>query len=124
MRERIRILLVDDMLTVTAIERVILGEGYDYSEARNGDEAVTRALADQPALILMDLNMPITDGLWGLSNLKAEPRTHHIPVVIVSSSDGAVIETCRLLGCADFVRKPIDPTRLRETVKKLVGDKP
>jgi CheY-like chemotaxis protein len=120
---RKRILLVDDTVTVTAMERIILGDGYDYSEARNGDEALARALADQPDLILMDLNMPVKDGIGGLRSLKAEPRTQAIPVVIVTTrSESDAIETCRQLGCADFVNKPIDRARLREIVRKLVGD--
>ena len=119
---RKRILLVDDTVTVTAMERIILGDGYDYSEARNGDEALVRALADRPDLILMDLNMPIKDGIAGLRGLKAEPRTAQIPVVIVTTrSETAAVETCRQLGCADFVTKPIDRARLRELVRKLVG---
>jgi CheY-like chemotaxis protein len=121
---RKRILLVDDTVTVTAMERIILGDGYDYCEARNGDEALARALADEPDLILMDLNMPVKDGIGGLRSLKAEPRTRAIPVVIVTTRNESVaVETCRQLGCAEFVNKPIDRARLREIVRKLVGDR-
>jgi CheY-like chemotaxis protein len=119
---RKRILLVDDTVTVTAIERIMLGDGYEYTEARNGDEAFSRALDEQPDLILMDLNMPVVDGIAGLRTLKAEPRTQNIPVVIVTTRDEAdAVEDCRRLGCADFLTKPIDRARLRATVERLVG---
>jgi len=118
---RKRILLVDDTVTVTAMERIILGDLYDYAEARNGQEACARALAEQPDLILMDLNMPVMDGMAGLRALKAEPRTAHIPVVIVSTrGEGDAVERCRALGCAAFVTKPIDRAHLRATIKKLL----
>src|SRR4051812_19971092 len=120
---RKKILLVDDTVTVTAMERIILGEAYEYVEARNGQEAVVRALEHQPDLILMDLNMPVMDGIAGLRALKAEPRTAAIPVVIVSTrSEADAVSTCRQLGCADFVTKPIDRALLRATVQKLVGE--
>jgi twitching motility two-component system response regulator PilH len=120
---RKKILLVDDTVTVTAMERIILGDAYDYWEARNGQEAVARALADGPDLILMDLNMPVMDGMAGLRALKAEPRTANIPVVIVSTRGEAdSVGTCRALGCADFVTKPIDRALLRDIVKKLLGE--
>src|SRR5512147_1964625 len=82
---RKRILLVDDTVTVTTMERIILGDDYEYCEARNGREAFHQALEQQPDLILMDLNMPVVDGITGLRTLKSEPRTEHIPVVIVST---------------------------------------
>jgi putative two-component system response regulator len=121
---RKKILLVDDTVTVTAMERIILGDAYEYSEARNGQEALARALEQSPDLILMDLNMPVMDGVAGLRALKAESRTAAIPVVIVSTrSEADAVETCRKLGCAGFVTKPIDRALLRATVQELVGDK-
>jgi CheY-like chemotaxis protein len=122
---RKKILLVDDTVTVTAMERIILGDGYEYCEARNGQEAVARALADRPDLILMDLNMPVMDGVAGLRALKADERTAHIPVVIVSTrSETDAVATCRGLGCADFVTKPIDRALLRATVKRMLEPPP
>jgi CheY-like chemotaxis protein len=119
---RKRILLVDDTVTVTAIERIFLGDSYEYSEARNGAEAFTRALEEAPDLILMDINMPVADGISGLRTLKSEPRTQHIPVVIVTTrSEREVVEACRALGCSDFLEKPISRTELRATVDKLLG---
>jgi len=120
---RKRILLVDDTHTVTALEKLILGNGYDYLEARDGSQAFELARELGPDVILMDVNMPGTDGIQALGILKAEPRTANIPVVMVSTrSEAARIEACRLLGCVEFVTKPIDHDLLRSTVKRIVGD--
>ncbi len=118
---RKKILLVDDTVTVTTLEKIILGGDYDYVEARNGVEAFERALADQPDLILMDLNMPVKNGIDGLRDLKAEARTKHIPVVIVTTRGEATAQQlCRSLGCAEFITEPLDRVQLLVTVKKLL----
>lgn len=120
---RKKILLVDDTVTVTTLEKIILGGDYDYVEARNGEEAFARALDERPDLILMDLNMPVVDGIEGLRSLKRETRTAAIPVVIVSTrSEADALESCRRLGCAAFLTKPIDREQLRATVRRFVGD--
>ena len=119
---RKKILLVDDTATVITLEKVVLGAGYDYLEARNGDEALSRALESRPDLILMDLNMPVKNGIDGLRSLKAEERTAAIPVVMVSTrSEAPVVALCRSLGCADFVAKPIDRELLKATVRRCLG---
>lgn len=119
---RKKILLVDDTVTVTTLEKIILGGDYDYVEARNGDEAFQRAVAERPDLILMDLNMPVKNGIEGLKSLKAESATAHIPVVIVSTRSESDAQTlCKQLGCADFLTKPIDRLLLQTTVKRFLG---
>jgi len=119
---RKKILLVDDTVTVTTLEKIILGADYDYVEARNGDEAFARALAERPDLILMDLNMPVKNGLEGLKRLKAEAQTAAIPVVMISTrSEKDAVALCHSLGCAGFLTKPIDRLLLTETVRRLLS---
>ena len=120
---RKKILLVDDTVTVTTLEKIILGTDYDYVEARNGVEAFERAVAERPDLILMDLNMPVKNGIDGLRDLKAETATRHIPVVIVTTrGEPAAVELCRSLGCAEFITKPLDRIQLQVTVKRLLDE--
>jgi CheY-like chemotaxis protein len=120
-RMRKKILLVDDTVTVTTLEKIILGTDYDYVEARNGVEAFERALSERPDIILMDLNMPVKNGIDGLRDLKNEPTTKHIPVVIVTTrGEPAALDVCKQLGCADFIMKPLDRIQLQTTVKKLL----
>lgn len=121
MSPRKKILLVDDTTTITSLEKLILGDAYDYVVARNGHEALDRAFADPPDLILMDLNMPVKGGADALRDLKAENKTAHIPVVIVTTrGEPASVELCRSLGCADFVSKPIESEILLSTVKRIL----
>ena len=119
---RKKILLVDDTVTVTSLEKAILGGEYDYLEARNGVAALERAMSEQPDLILMDINMPVKNGIESLRLLKREARTTHIPVVMVSTrSERDAVDLCRSLGCSDFLTKPLDPELLATTVKRLIG---
>jgi CheY-like chemotaxis protein len=119
---RKKILLVDDTVTITALEKLLLGTDYDYLEARNGEEACAQARAEGPDLILMDLNMPVKNGIEGLRSLKADPATTHIPVVIVTTrSEVDAVSLCRSLGCADFLTKPIDGDQINATVKRLLA---
>jgi CheY-like chemotaxis protein len=119
---RKKILLVDDTVTVTTLEKILLGQDYDYLEARNGEEAFKRARDEQPDLILMDLNMPGTNGIDGLRSLKAHAPTANIPVVIITTRSESSVETqCRTLGCAGFITKPFESDQLQQTVKKFLG---
>lgn len=119
---RKKILLVDDTATVRMLERAILGAEYEYVEAQNGLEAVSQAIERKPDLILMDLNMPVRDGIEGLRELKNEQATRTIPVIIVTSeSEPDKRERCLALGCAEFLAKPLDKTRLKETVRRHLG---
>jgi CheY-like chemotaxis protein len=118
---RKKILLVDDTVTITALEKLLLGSDYDYVEARNGEEAHACARTEAPHLILMDLNMPVKNGIEGLRSLKADPTTAHIPVVIVTTrSEADAVSLCRALGCADFLTKPIDGEQINATVRRLL----
>jgi CheY-like chemotaxis protein len=119
---RKKILLVDDMVTITRLEKLLLGDAFEYLEARDGEQAFACAQANQPDLILMDLNMPVKNGIEGLRSLKADPATAPIPVVIVTTrSEADVFSLCRSLGCAGFVTKPIDREEINVTVKRLLG---
>lgn len=116
--ERKRILLVDDVKTIRKLAQAMLGTEFDYAEAENGQQANQMALSWQPDLIVMDLHMPVMDGIDGLDHLKREPETRKIPVIILTSE---VEEQKRLrcleLGCAEFLRKPLD----RAVLKTAVG---
>lgn len=81
-----KILIVDDSAAELMQLRTWLHEaGYDTSTASNGKEAVTKANAELPSMILMDVVMPEADGYEACRQLRANPATKAIPVVIVSS---------------------------------------
>ena len=115
-----KILLVDDSGTMRQIQKMILqGMGLkDIIEAADGTQAVRMAIEQQPALILMDWNMPGMKGIDALRKLKAADVTKAIPVIMVTSESekSHVLEAVRA-GAANYMVKPITP----EVVKEKLG---
>jgi CheY-like chemotaxis protein len=119
---RKRLLLVDDAVTIRKLARAVLGSDYDYLEAENGAQGIALCRAEQPDLIVMDLNMPIKDGLTALAELKASADTRRIPVIILTSeSEAGLRPRCEALGCVAFLRKPLQRAELRNTVRSVLG---
>jgi CheY-like chemotaxis protein len=119
---RKRLLLVDDAATIRKLARAVLGSEYDYYEAENGDQGIALCRAEQPDLIVMDLNMPVKDGLAALAELKASADTRRVPVIILTSeSEAGLRPRCEALGCVAFLRKPLDRVQLRNAVRSVLG---
>ena len=119
---RKRILLVDDTLTVLTLEQLLLGAEFEFVTAKNGAEACKLAVERKPDLILMDINMPVMDGVEGLRRLKSDAATQAIPVVMVTTrGDSANQDRCRQLGCVAFLTKPLERDRLQETVRGILS---
>lgn len=115
------LLLVDDTKTIRAMERALLGPAYDYLEAEDGSQALAMIATKRPDLILMDVMMPVLDGLSTLHKLKESPDTSGIPVIMVTSEhEASMRERAKLLGCAGFVIKPIRWEVLLDQVKKAL----
>lgn len=93
-------------------------EALDYLLARNA--YAHRSGDDLPGVALIDLNLPKINGLEVLRELRENPRTRMLPVVILSaSSEQRDVRAASLLGANSYVRKPLDYGRLRETVELL-----
>ena len=99
--------------------------GFRTAEARDGAEAITQAIALEPALILMDLSMPVLDGWEATRRLRLDPRTAAIPVVALS---GQALDdetaSAREAGCEALVSKPYLPTDVLQHVRALLLAKP
>ncbi len=122
--ERKTILVVDDSKVALMTESMILRrEGkFDLIEAKNGQEAVDAALANQPDLILMDVNMPVMDGFEATRELRAKPETQAIPIILVTTRGEAEnIEAGYESGCSDYVTKPINSTELLVKIENILG---
>jgi len=120
-----KVLLVDDSEVVLMTEKLIfrnLGD-FELLTARDGEEAVEVARAELPDLILMDVVMPKMGGFDACRALRADPRTRHIPIIMVStrSEEHNVAEGYEA-GCNDYVTKPIDKNELSEKMKDLLGE--
>jgi CheY-like chemotaxis protein len=111
------VLVVEDdvdsrQMIVTALE----SEGYHTVSAEHGDEALVVARQHQPNVILLDVMMPVMDGLSFRRAQLADPRIADIPVVLVSAHDGLadIAEALRVRG---WLAKPLDLGQLLETIK-------
>ncbi len=115
-----RVMVVDDEADIVELIRYNLtNEGYEVLTARNGQEALEKA-ASSPDLIILDLMMPVMDGLETCKRLKADPRTARIPVLFLTARSGEVDEVIGLeMGADDYIRKPISPRKLAARVKAL-----
>jgi adenylate cyclase len=122
-----KILAVDDeadfeLLIRQRFRRQIRAQEFDFRFARHGDEALA-ALAAEPDidLMLLDINMPVMDGLTLLGELQA--RQSEVRAIIVSAyGDMANIRTAMNRGAFDFVTKPVDLQDLEITIRKTLGE--
>src|SRR5262245_46731755 len=104
-----RVLLVDDSADLRELWRLWLTFwGFSLEEARNGAEAVEKAQAHPPDLILMDLAMPVLDGLTASHRLAADPTTASVPVLGLS----AQLPTHDGTDTIEFLPKPVEPDEL------------
>lgn len=95
-------------------------EALDYLFARSAWAG--RDASEQPRVVLLDLNLPKINGLEVLRELRENPQTRLLPVVIVSAStEQRDVRAAALLGANSYVRKPLDYTRLRDTIALLGG---
>jgi CheY-like chemotaxis protein len=115
-----RILIVDDDDGIRAFVRQILQrDGASVSEAANGALGVARARDERPDLIVIDWMMPELDGLSAVAQLKGDPRTADIPVVMLSSRTGPGDEgIARSAGVDDVLAKPFKPDDLLRSVER------
>src|SRR5215472_7611993 len=117
----VRILIADDYEDNRELLRLMLSSAdYEVWEASDGQECLTRARADLPDLIMMDLTMPALDGWHVLEELRADARTSKIPCIAVT----AHAETDRLRALASgfdaYVSKPFRGDELLEAVRQLL----
>ncbi len=118
----------DEMLTLCALRKANLANHVQV--VRDGQQALDylfregefadRPGTDQPAVILLDLNLPRVSGLDVLERLRADPRTRLVPIVILTSSDEERDRVgCYESGANSFVRKPLEFAEFVETVACL-----
>ncbi|MGQ0645100.1 MAG: response regulator transcription factor [Elusimicrobiota bacterium] len=117
-----KILVVDDEKFLVELLAVNLApEGFAVVAAPDGESGVEKSLSESPDLILMDLRMPRMDGYEACRRIKSDPKTRHIPVLLISAhSQRDDIKKGIEAGAADYIRKPFDVARVIETVKKFL----
>ena len=95
--------------------------GFSVVEAQNGQEAVEKARVTDPDLIMMDIAMPVLDGIRATELLKADPVTAQVPVLAVSANVFPPTPSDALAaGCDVFVPKPLDPDNLIDHLRSAL----
>jgi CheY-like chemotaxis protein len=118
-----RVLLVDDSSTALMMERMILDRGkYQVLTARNGAEAVAKAQELLPDLIVMDVMMPEMTGIEACREIRANPETSEIPIILVTTrGEPEHVEAGFASGCNEYVTKPVDSVELLSKVESLLS---
>jgi len=107
-----RALITNEIVTLSDGQKAV-----DYLFKESTYAEATHAL---PRLMLLDLNLPRLDGYQVLTRLKADARTRHIPVIILTTTDEPhEIERCYALGCNVYITKPVEYEQFAEAMRKL-----
>lgn len=116
------VLVAEDSIdTRIMLKRAFELKGYRVFEAENGQEALEITRRQRPSLIVMDLNMPVVDGLEAIEKVrKLEGIGEHVPIVAITGFDVyGMEETAFETGCSIYLNKPIDLDELDRVLKGL-----
>lgn len=119
-RQKFRLLVADDNPSnLTLLARYLQQEEYELLTASSGIETLEKTRAELPDLILLDVNMPEMDGFQVLEELRSDPATAHIPVIIVTAArlDPVDMQYALNLGADDYVMKPFDRRELLARIR-------
>ena len=116
------ILIVDDQQELAEMLSQLLADaGYATRIAADGRQALDAVLADSPALVVTDVNMPGIDGFELAAMLKADPATATIPIIMLSAQAGRGSKLVGLeSGAEDYLSKPVDPAELLAKIRNLL----
>jgi two-component system cell cycle response regulator len=117
-----RVLVVDDILSnVKLLEAKLSAEYFDVVTAFNGLECLAKVAESAPDIVLLDVMMPGMDGFEVCRRIKSDPKTAHVPVVMVTALDQPADRVAGLeAGADDFLTKPVDDAALFARVRSLV----
>lgn len=118
-----RILSVeDDNMMQQMLQAALVAAGYEFRLSPDGRNALPMAIAEKPDLILLDVNLPDATGIEVCRALKAEPRTRHIPVLMLTGEAREVVTRVEGLdvGAEDYMFKPISPRVLIARIASIL----
>ena len=105
------------------MRRLLEMSGYRVVEAVNGKQAVEKAESERPDIILMDLSLPLLDGLAATRRIRERDGLGKVPIVAVSAHDSADFHAEALAaGCNEYVTKPIDFDQLVQLLDRLTAN--
>lgn len=111
-------MIEDDIFLRKIYRDQLTSQGFDFSEATNGVEGLHKVMSDNPDLIILDLMLPRKNGFDVLAEIKKNPVTKNIPVIIFSNlGHESDIKECLAMGAVDYLIK--SEIRLSEVIKKI-----
>jgi two-component system phosphate regulon response regulator PhoB len=117
------ILIVEDHPTMREAMRLVLEhEGFEIREASDGAAALSMVREEPPDLVFLDLNIPGMGGADVLRELKRDPATKDVRVIIVTATGEEARGNVLNLGADEYFTKPFSPTALLRTVESVLGD--
>lgn len=121
-----KILLVEDNeMNRDMLSRRLRRKGYEVISAPDGSRGIAMAQEDNPDLILMDISLPVMDGLQATRHLKASPDTQAIPIIALTAHAMAGDrEKCLEAGCNDYATKPVEFPQLLAKIRHFLGEPP
>jgi two-component system chemotaxis response regulator CheY len=118
--QRLPILLVDDDESIlSTVEFLLTDEGYPVMVAANGSEALARAAARTPCLILLDMKMPVMDG-WAFAAAYRDSPGPHAPIIVMTAAHDSHQRAAEI-AADDVIAKPFDVNHLLDLVRKYVA---
>lgn len=117
------ILVVEDYDDMSLAMRLALErQGYHILEAADGEQAIEVAARERPEVILMDLSLPVMDGLKATERIRADPASRDMVIVAVTAHQEQNYRARALAaGCNAFITKPIDFDWLKDLLDKLLA---
>ena len=110
----------DNDANMLVVQRIVESQAFHLIQAGTAEEGMQKAATEHPNLILMDMNLPGMDGLEATRIIKENPTIAHIPIVAVTASSVYTKEKCVLVGCADFIPKPVTMSKLLLVLNRYV----
>jgi len=119
---KMRVLLAEDHpATIEVVQKELEVLGYEVTVAEDGVEAVEKATAEPPDLIVMDMLMPKMDGFQAASQLRQNPKTKDIPILAATAlARPGDREKCLQSGCDDYITKPFTHRQLGAALNRLL----
>ena len=119
---KLTVLVIDDDPVILELLRVNFEiEGFDVICATDGEEGFKRAQADRPDAVISDIMMPRRDGLQLLNDLKHDPQTEDLPVILLSAkAQKAEVQQGLDMGADDYITKPFDPLELIDRLNAVM----
>jgi CheY-like chemotaxis protein len=119
-----KILLVDDSASSRLMHRILISQktGYDVICAKDGAEALKVLASDKPDLILMDVMMPVMDGLEVCRRIRQNERTRAVPVILLTfKTDPDSVKVGFESGCNEYLRKPVEESQLLNVLRNYLA---